>query len=114
MDCLVALLVSRVPRNDRAYAVTLSTGLAPDRGQARLPPMLVEFPNVKQEGGANRRRWFQGDGLELIVWYGTAGTPQGFQICYIGQDRQERERVHGAPHKRTSRSAQKATPIAGK
>jgi hypothetical protein len=52
--------------------------------------MLVEFPNVKQEGGANRRRWFQSDGLELIVWYGKAGTPQGFQICYIGQDRQER------------------------
>ena len=52
--------------------------------------MLVEFQNVKQEGGANRRRWFQGDGMELIVWYGRAGRPTGFQICYLGPDRQER------------------------
>ena len=52
--------------------------------------MLVEFHQVKQEGGANRRRWFQGDGLELIVWYGQSGPPVGFQLCYQGTDRRER------------------------
>ncbi len=52
--------------------------------------MLVEFPNVKQESGSSRRRWFQGDSMELIVWYDRTGQPTGFQICYLGPDRQER------------------------
>ncbi len=52
--------------------------------------MLVEYPKVRQEGGANRRRWFQDDGMDFIVWYDPAGPPKGFQICYQGMDRQER------------------------
>lgn len=49
--------------------------------------MLVEFKAVTQEPG-RRRRWFQDDGLELIVWYGGAGEPDGFQICYVEQGRE--------------------------
>jgi hypothetical protein len=52
--------------------------------------MLVELPNVKQEGGIKRRRWFQGEGMELILWYDGAGTPEGFQLCYVAPDRKER------------------------
>ena len=43
--------------------------------------MLTEFRQVKQEPGG-RRRWFESDGLELIVWQGTEGGIEGFQICY--------------------------------
>lgn len=49
--------------------------------------MLVEFTQVKQEA-AGRRRWFEDDGMELIVWYGAADRVTGFQICYERQ-RQE-------------------------
>ncbi len=52
--------------------------------------MLTEFPQVKQEGGANLRRWFEGDGLELIVWYDRARAPEGFQLCYQADDQKER------------------------
>ncbi|MBI3884881.1 MAG: hypothetical protein HY302_04025 [Opitutae bacterium] len=44
--------------------------------------MLKEFVKVKQEGGGARRRWFEDDGLELIVWYDAAGAVEGFQILY--------------------------------
>jgi hypothetical protein len=43
--------------------------------------VLVEFHAVKQEPG-QRRRWFEDDGMELIVWYGGSETPEGFQLCY--------------------------------
>ena len=43
--------------------------------------MLTEFRPVKQEPGG-RRRWFESDGLELIVWYGAEGGITGFQLCY--------------------------------
>ncbi len=44
--------------------------------------MLREIPNVRQEGGAGRRRWFESDGLDLVVWQDAAGALTGFQICY--------------------------------
>ena len=43
--------------------------------------MLTENRTVKQER-AGRRRWFEDDELELIVWYQAAGEMEGFQICY--------------------------------
>ena len=43
--------------------------------------MLTEFRQVKQEPGG-RRRWFESDGLELIVWYEADAGIAGFQICY--------------------------------
>lgn len=60
------------------------------RGQGAR--VLVENLYVKQErdlGGA-RRRWFESDGLELVVWLGAAGGVEGFQLCY---ERREGERA---------------------
>lgn len=52
--------------------------------------MLAEFKGVAQErGGRTRRRWFQDDGMELIVWYRPDGAAEGFQICYRGSDLRE-------------------------
>ncbi len=44
--------------------------------------MLREFVHVKQERRAGRRRWFESDGLELVVWHDAADRLEGFQICY--------------------------------
>ncbi len=44
--------------------------------------MLVENVNVRQESAAGRRRWFDGDRLELVVWYDASGAVTGFQLCY--------------------------------
>jgi hypothetical protein len=48
--------------------------------------VLHEIKNVKQERGAGRRRWFEADDLELVVWHDTSGHLTGFQLCYdLGQ-----------------------------
>ena len=44
--------------------------------------MLVEYKNVRQEPGQGWRRWFEGKGFELVVWYGADRTVKGFQILY--------------------------------
>ncbi len=44
--------------------------------------MLREFVHVRQEGGRGRRRWFESDQLELIVWLDGADAVEGYQICY--------------------------------
>lgn len=44
--------------------------------------VLREFVHVKQEQGGGRRRWFESDALELIVWQDSTGRMEGFQICY--------------------------------
>lgn len=44
--------------------------------------MVHEIKNVKQEPGTGRRRWFESDGLELVVWLEAGGDVTGFQICY--------------------------------
>ena len=51
--------------------------------------MFKEFARVKQEAGEGRRRWFDDDGMELIVWLDPAGQPHGFQLCYQGAGRRE-------------------------
>jgi hypothetical protein len=53
--------------------------------------MLTEFQGVMQERGVSgRRRWFEDDAMQLIVWSQPDGTLTGFQICYPGEDRRER------------------------
>lgn len=50
--------------------------------------MFHEIKNVKQESGPGRRRWFEADGLELVVWFadGDVQHVTGFQLCYdLGQ-----------------------------
>ena len=44
--------------------------------------MLREIKNVRQERTAGRRRWFESDGLELVVWFDAADELTGFQLCY--------------------------------
>jgi hypothetical protein len=51
--------------------------------------VLKEYRNVKQEP-QGRRRWFEDEDLELIVWYSPAGSVTGFQICYEAEDGRER------------------------
>jgi hypothetical protein len=52
--------------------------------------MLEEYRRVTQEPGATgRRRWFQDDERELVVWLDAAGHCEGFQLCYVGARRQE-------------------------
>jgi hypothetical protein len=44
--------------------------------------VLREIRNVRQERGAGRRRWFESDGFELVVWLDDAGACEGFQVGY--------------------------------
>ncbi len=45
--------------------------------------MLHEIENVRQEPNApGRRRWFESDGFDLVVWYAADDAVLGFQICY--------------------------------
>ena len=53
--------------------------------------MLKEIRQVKQEA-VGRRRWFEDEALELIVWYDSANVLEGFQLCYTA-DAGRRERA---------------------
>jgi hypothetical protein len=44
--------------------------------------VLHEIKNVKQERGAGRRRWFESENLELVVWLDRHDRVTGFQLCY--------------------------------
>ncbi len=44
--------------------------------------MLTEYRHVRQERAPLRRRWFEGGGLELIVWQDERGGLTGFQLCH--------------------------------
>ena len=44
--------------------------------------MLHEIKNVRQERGAGRRRWFESDGFDVVVWLNRGGHVTGFQFCY--------------------------------
>ena len=44
--------------------------------------MLREYTSLKQEPGPGVRRWFESDGMDLIVWCDESGTREGFQLCY--------------------------------
>jgi hypothetical protein len=61
--------------------------------------MLTESPNVMQERNTDiRRRWFQDDEMDLIVWYRPEGLPEGFQLCYRAEDGGERALTWRPPH----------------
>jgi hypothetical protein len=44
--------------------------------------VLREIKEPRQERGVGRRRWFESDGLDLVVWLDTRGAVTGFQLCY--------------------------------
>lgn len=52
--------------------------------------MLKEFENVKQVSGEPRRRWFDDEYFDLIVWFDKNGSVWGFQLCY---DRENKPRA---------------------
>ena len=52
--------------------------------------MLRELSDVRQIEGGRRRRWFQSDDEDLIVWYAEDDSIDGFQLCY---DRRGHERA---------------------
>jgi hypothetical protein len=47
--------------------------------------VLVEYKSVKQEPGRGARRWFEDESYELVVWYLSDGSVEGFQILYYGK-----------------------------
>ncbi|MBI4624167.1 MAG: hypothetical protein HY736_13250 [Verrucomicrobia bacterium] len=54
-----------------------------------LQGVLREIKSVKQERGTGWRRWFESDGLDLVVWLDGSGKVTGFQLCYdFGQGEQ--------------------------
>jgi hypothetical protein len=63
--------------------------LADGAGRPQYRGVFTEFNRVRQEPGAGSRRWFQGGGLELIVWLDAAGRLEGFQLCYPGELQRE-------------------------
>ena len=44
--------------------------------------MLKEIRKLRQERGPGRRRWFESEGFDLVVWENGTGGAEGFQICY--------------------------------
>ncbi len=45
--------------------------------------MLVEYRNVKQIPAEGKRRWFNSEYFDLIVWFDNeADIKIGFQLCY--------------------------------
>jgi hypothetical protein len=44
--------------------------------------VLREFVHVKQENGPGRRRWFETENFELVVWLDGRDEVEGYQICY--------------------------------
>jgi hypothetical protein len=68
----------------RRFLVIVAFDIVCARGAFKS--VLHEIKNVRQEAGAGRRRWFESDGLELVVWFDASGKIDGFQICYeLGQ-----------------------------
>jgi len=52
--------------------------------------MLKEAPNVNQPKGEPRRRWFDDEYFDLIIWFDKDDSVWGFQLCY---DRERKPRA---------------------
>jgi len=52
--------------------------------------MLKEIKNVRQVDGEPRRRWFDDEYFDLIVWFDKDALVWGFQLCY---DREKKPRA---------------------
>ena len=44
--------------------------------------IVIEMRNVRQDSPEFTRRWFFDDDFDLIAFYKTDGTLDGFQLCY--------------------------------
>ena len=52
--------------------------------------MFRELQRVAQVPGEPRRRWFEDDGLDLVVWFSPDGTIVGVQLAYEKGTNRER------------------------
>lgn len=52
--------------------------------------MLKELKNVRQIDGEPRRRWFEDEYFDLIIWLEKDESVWGFQLCY---DREHKPRA---------------------
>lgn len=52
--------------------------------------MLKEAANIRQNPGEPRRRWFDDEYFDLIVWFEPGEEIWGFQLCY---DRERKPRA---------------------
>ncbi len=59
--------------------------------------MLREIKNATQHKGEPRRRWFDDEYFDLIVWHNDDGSFYGFQLCY-DQRRKPRALTWTAAH----------------
>ncbi|MDD2805244.1 MAG: hypothetical protein PHV33_06785 [Elusimicrobiales bacterium] len=63
--------------------------------------MLKEAGHVMQHSGEPRRRWFEDEYFDLIVWFEPGEEVFGFQLCY-DRERKPRAltwtRAHGYKH----------------
>lgn len=46
------------------------------------PAVLREIKSVKQEPGIGRRRWFESEAFDVVIWFDGADEVIGFQLCY--------------------------------
>jgi hypothetical protein len=81
--------------------------------------MLREVRKVRQIKGESRRRWFDDDYFDLIVWFGEEDEIVGFQLCYDRRGEQKAftwQQEFGYMHHRVDQGEDKpgklkATPI---
>ncbi|MDB6170383.1 MAG: hypothetical protein JWM88_3247 [Verrucomicrobia bacterium] len=75
--------------------------------------MFQEHRSVRQEPG-QQRRWFEGDGLDLIVWLDDKNEVAGFQLCRDAHAltwRRGRGFAHGRIDEGDSTPLKNETPI---
>lgn len=78
-----------------------------------LPTVLKENRHVRQEPG-KRRRWFEDDELDLIVWLDAQGAVEGFQLCRAARAltwRQGAGFAHGCVDEGDASPLKNLTPI---
>ena len=61
--------------------------------------MLSEMKDVRQDTQTTGyRRWFSDETMDLIVWYGSNGVAEGFQLCYDRPDHEHAFTWHAGTH----------------
>jgi pyridoxine 5-phosphate synthase len=73
VECIEHGVASVIPRY---------VAIVDGRDQRGADSVLKEFPRVAQHAGEPRRRWFQSDDEDLIVWFGEDDHIRSFQLCY--------------------------------
>ena len=56
--------------------------LTPRPAWVKVPGVFREIKKVRQEPGPGSRRWFESDGMDLVVWLDAQGVVNGFQLVF--------------------------------